>query len=71
MFETACCPTVSQAAAMAAGPSPKSLTARVVYSTGKKLIGQTARRIILLERLTLLNQSKHSPHFNEYEVSFP
>jgi hypothetical protein len=68
MFECACCPTVSQAAAIAAGPSPKPITARVAYSTENILIGQTARRIILLERLTLFNQSKHSPHFTEYEV---
>jgi len=65
MIETACCPIALQAAAIAAGPSPKHLTTRVAYSTGTILIGQTARSIIVLDRLTLLNQSKYSPHFNE------
>ena len=62
-------PTVSQAAAIAAGPSPKPITTRVAYGTGMILIGQNStQHVILFHRLTLLDLSKHSPHCKESEV---
>jgi hypothetical protein len=61
MLEAACCLTVLQAAAIAARPSPNPLNSKSGLQHRTIFIGQTARSIIFLDRLTLLNQSNIRP----------